>query len=171
VEIQENGRVQKSVLYVAIGVLMNGTSRIFACHNAPGAENLDDWKKVMRSWIERGLRRVLIIVQDDFSGLEKVNSAFFPKADIQLCIVHMQRNARKYLTKPENAEFQERVKEIKNCRSTADARIRWEERCDTFEEKAPHFIERLRKHRDRYLAFLDDPAAISCCPPRTREKP
>jgi transposase-like protein len=160
VDVQENGRVQKSVTYVVIGVLMSGISRVLACHTAPGPENLDEWKKVMRSLIERGLRRVLILVQDDFSGLEKVNSAFFPKADIQLCMVHMQRNARKYLTKSENAEFQDRIREIKNCRSLADAIVRWEELCQVFSGKAPHFIERLRKRRDRYLAFLDYPAGV-----------
>jgi putative transposase len=160
VEIQENGRVQTAVLYVIIGILMDGTSRVLACHVGLGDENLDEWKKVMRSLIDRGLRRVLIIVQDDFTGLEKVNNAFFTKADIQLCIVHMQRNARKYLTKTENAEFQERVREIKNFRSSEDARIKWEELCKKFEEKAPHFIDRLRKRRERYLAFLNYPASV-----------
>ena len=54
VDVQENGRVPKSVIYVVVGVLMNGISRVLACHTAPGTENLDEWKKVMRSLIDRG---------------------------------------------------------------------------------------------------------------------
>jgi len=56
-------------------------------------ENLEDWKAVLRNLLERGLRRVLLLVQDDFSGLLPITQSLFPNTDIQLGTVHMQRNA------------------------------------------------------------------------------
>ncbi|MFQ5667935.1 MAG: transposase [Candidatus Binatia bacterium] len=74
----------------------------------PGCENLEDWKKLLRTLLERGLRRVLIVVQDDFSGLLTVTQSLFPQADVQLRIVHMQRNAKTHLGKAEATAFTQR---------------------------------------------------------------
>ena len=59
----------------------------------------------MRSLLERGLRRVRIVVHDDFSGLLPIARSLFPVADVQLCMVHMQRNGRNHLSTADNVEL------------------------------------------------------------------
>ncbi len=51
--------------------------------------------KVMRDLVERGVRRPLLIVSDDFPGLEDAICQVFPLTDHQLCFVHLQRNIRR----------------------------------------------------------------------------
>ena len=113
VEIRESDRLRQAAIYLAVGLLRDGTKRVLSCTTRLGRENLEDWKLVLRNLAERGLRRVLLIVQDDFSGLLPVTSRLFPNADVQLCVVHMQRNAHKHLSKSDSAEFQQRWRNIK----------------------------------------------------------
>ena len=57
---------------------------------------------------------MLIIIQDDFSGLLPITKSLFTQADIQLCVVHMQRNAKNHLSKTDAAEFQQRWRALKS---------------------------------------------------------
>jgi transposase-like protein len=160
IEVREGDRLRPCCLYVAIGLGRDGKKRILACSARVGRENLEDWKTLLRSLLERGLRRVLIVVQDDFPGLSAVNKGLFPGADVQLCIVHMQRNARSHLGKADNPEFQQRMRQIKLCWDESTAQTLWEELCTKFEATSPTFIALLRKKRDMYLAFLKYPETI-----------
>ncbi len=160
VEIRDDDRIRPACIYVAVGLHTDGTKRVLSCQCLLGRESLDNWKKVLRSLLERGLRRVLCIVQDDFSGLLKLTSGLFPQSDIQLCIVHMQRNAKSHLPKADIAEFMARIRTIKACWDIEAAAARFDELCDTFTEKAPTFIEKLRKKREHYLAFVSFPQPV-----------
>ncbi|QJA06950.1 hypothetical protein FVE67_00690 [Thermosulfurimonas marina] len=79
-----------------------------------GQESKENWKKVLEKLIQRGLRRVLIVVHDDFPGLSSLTEAFFPRADIQLCTVHLLRNARRHLSREHYRTFRDYFQSIKN---------------------------------------------------------
>lgn len=160
IEVREGDRLRPCCLYVAIGLGRDGKKRVLACSARVGRENLEDWKALLRSLLERGLRRVLILVQDDFPGLSSVSKSLFPAADVQLCVVHLQRNAKSHLGKADNPEFQQRMRQIKLCWDEATAHALWEELCAKFETASPTFIALLRKKRDMYLAFLKYPETI-----------
>src|SRR6516225_8603351 len=62
VEIREGDRLKPACIYLVVGLGREGKKRVLACLAKSGRENLEDWKLVLRSLLERGLRRVLIIV-------------------------------------------------------------------------------------------------------------
>jgi Transposase, Mutator family len=130
--------------------------------HAPGAGNFARPRcpLVLRSLLERGLRRVLIVVQDDFSGLLPITKSLFPAADVQLCVVHMQRNAKNHLSKNDSAEFQQRWRALRETWDEQVARTQFEELCQRFDPDYPAFMAELRKKRDPYLAFVKYPDAI-----------
>jgi putative transposase len=160
VEIRDDDRIRPACIYVVVGLRRDGTKRVLCCQCIIGRESLDNWKKVLRSLLERGLRRVLCLVQDDFSGLLKLTSGLFPQSDIQLCVVHMQRNAKVHLPKADIAEFMARIRTIKACWNIEAAAAQFDELCETFADKAPTFIQALRKKRDHYLKFMSFPLPI-----------
>ena len=125
-----------------------------------GRENLEDWKFILRNLIERGLRRVLLLVQDDFSGLLAISKSLFPNTDVQLCTVHMQRNAKNHLSKPDASEFQQRWRAIKASWNLEVGNQQFEQLCDRFANQYPAFMDELRKKRMHYLAFLSYPESI-----------
>lgn len=160
VEVKEADRLRPCAIYLVVGLGRNGKKRVLASIVRPGRENLEDWKLVLRGLLERGLRRVLIVVHDDFSGLLPITKSLFPQADIQLCIVHMQRNAKSHLGKTDAPEFTKRMRALKTAWNQEVASAQFEDLCQRFHATYPSFIAEIRKKRDHYLAFLNYPDAI-----------
>jgi putative transposase len=157
VELRDSDKLRSACIYLVIGLGRDGKKSVLTCIARPGRENLEDWKSVLRALIERGLRRVMIFVQDDFSGLSSISQSFFPNADVQLCAVHMQRNAKTHLSKTDSSEFQQRWRAIKSSWDVEVGNRQFEELCDRFAKAYPTWIGELRKKRAHYLAFLKYP--------------
>jgi putative transposase len=160
VEFREADRLRPACIYVVVGLRRDGRKQVLTCLPRAGRENLEDWKVVLRNLVERGLRRVLLLVQDDFSGLLPIVQGLFPNSDVQLCSVHMQRNAKNHLNKADAAEFQQRWRTIKSSWNGEVGQQQFEQLCDRFAKGYPSFIAELRKKRQHYLAFLNYPESI-----------
>lgn len=160
VEFRDGDRLRPACIYLVVGLRRDGKKQVLTCFARPGRENLEDWKSVLRNLLERGLRRVLLLVQDDFSGLLPISQSLFPQTDVQLCTVHMQRNAKSHLPKAENTEFQQRWRTIKASWTPEVAQQQFEDLCQRFASSSPAFVAELRKKRPHYLAFLHYPEAI-----------
>jgi putative transposase len=157
VEWREGDKLRPATIYVAVGIGRDGKKRVLACLPQTGRENLEGWKILIRGLCERGLRRVMLIVHDDFPGLMPVFESLFPHADVQLCTVHMQRNAKTHLSKSDSMEFQNRWRAIKATWDVEVGNRQFEELCDCFAKKYPSWIAEIRKKRLHYLAFLKYP--------------
>jgi len=160
IEFRDGDRLRSACIYVVLGLRRDGRKQVLTCLPRPGRENLEDWKLVLRGLIERGLRRVLILVQDDFSGLLPITQSLFPSSDIQLCAVHLQRNAKTHLHKTDASEFQQRWRTIKSSWNPEVAQQQFEQLCDRFAKSYPTFIAEVRKKRQHYLAFVAYPESI-----------
>ncbi len=160
VEVREGDRLRPACIYLVIGLGRDGKKRVLASLFRLGRENLEEWKNVLRGLIERGLRRVLLVVHDDFSGLRPITHSLFPQADVQLCIVHLQRHARSHLLKTEATEFNQRIRALQAAWNAEVAATQFEDLCQRFESRSPSFIHEIRKKREPYLAFLNYPDAI-----------
>src|SRR5438105_4691266 len=145
VEFRDGDRLRPACIYVVVGLRRDGRKQVLTCLARPGRENLEDWKAVLRALLERGLRRVLLLVQDDFSGLLSITQSLFPNADVQLCVVHMQRNAKNHLSKSDSAEFQQSWRPINASWNTEVGHQQFEQLCDRFAKDYPSFIAELRK--------------------------
>lgn len=157
VELRDGDKLRSACIYLVVGLGRDGKKRVLSCIAKAGRENLEDWKVVLRGLLERGLRRVMIFIQDDFSGLMPISQSFFPNADVQLCAVHMQRNAKTHLSKSDALEFQQRWRAIKSSWDVEVGNRQFEELCDRFAKSYPSWIGELRKKRSHYLAFLKYP--------------
>jgi len=160
IELRDGDKLRSACIYFVVGLGCDGKKQILACIARPGRENLEDWKFILRGVIERGLRRVMIVIHDDFSGLMPITASLFPNSDVQLCVVHMQRNAKTHLSKPDAVEFQQRWRAIKTCWDLELANHQFEELCDRFAKANPTWIAELRKKREHYLAFLKYPDSM-----------
>jgi putative transposase len=144
VELRDGDKLRSTCIYLVVGLGRDGKKRVLSCLARPGRENLEDWKSILRGLIERGLRRVMIFIQDDFSGLLPIT-------------VHMQRNAKTHLSKTDSIEFQQRWRAIKSSWDVEVGNRQFEELCDRFATAYPTWIGELRKKREHYLAFLKYP--------------
>ena len=145
--------------YVALGLSLEGQKLVLGLYTFEGDESKENWKKVLEKLVQRGLRRALIVVHDDFPGLVSLTKAFFPKADIQLCTVHLLRNAKKHLNREHYRTFREYIQGIKNSLSYEEGSRLF----DALMKRLPgkvDFVERVANRKEHYLAFLKYPKEL-----------
>src|SRR5215469_7239269 len=160
VEFRDQDRLRPACIYVVVGLRRDGRKQVLTCLPRPGRENLEDWKFVLRSLLERGLRRVLLLVQDDFFGLLPITQSWFTNTDVQLCTVHMQRNAKTHLSKADATEFQQRWRAIKSSWNLEVANQQFEQLCDRFAKNSPAFVVHIVPYFEKMLLPRIKPSHI-----------
>lgn len=153
-------QVKNNVIYNVIGIDMDGEKDLLGFYIEEGNENREDWLVILNNLIQRGLKRVLVIVSDDFPGLDDAISTLFPKTDHQLCFIHMQRNVRKNMSKTDSKEFNKRVTTIRYLNDYEKALAQFETLCNEYKDKYSTFMSYLLKKKDRYFNFIKYPEEI-----------
>ncbi len=95
VKIREDGIVRNKAIYLALGVLPDGTRDILGIwiENTEGAKF---WLKVFNDLKTRGVDDVLIAVTDGLKGVPEALAAAFPRTTLQTCVVHLIRNSLEF---------------------------------------------------------------------------
>ncbi len=92
VKIREDGVVRAKAVYLALGVLADGSRDILGVwvENTEGAKF---WMKVFNDLKTRGVQDILIAVTDGLKGMPDALGAVFPATTLQTCIVHLISNS------------------------------------------------------------------------------
>jgi putative transposase len=95
VKIREDAVVRNKAIYLALGILPDGTRDILGLwiENTEGAKF---WMKVFNDLRTRGVADILIAVTDGLKGIGEALGAVFPATTLQTCIVHLIRNSLDY---------------------------------------------------------------------------
>lgn len=95
VKMRDEGVVRSKAVYLALGVLPDGTRDILGLwiENTEGARF---WLKVFNDLKTRGVDDILIAVTDGLKGIGEALATVFPATTLQTCIVHLIRNSLKY---------------------------------------------------------------------------
>ncbi len=118
--IKDNLKVRNACIYTVLGIDLHGRKDVYGYYTFFGSENRADWLKVFNDLIERGLKEIVVIVSDDFSGMNSAIKALYPLTEHQLCYVHLQRNVRRNMAKEDASSFN---KELENIKLTRDSTI------------------------------------------------
>ena len=92
VKIRDEGFVRNKAVYIALGILPDGTKEILGIW-IEQTEGAKFWMRVMNELRNRGVADILIAVVDGLKGFPEAISAVFPKTVVQTCIVHLIRNS------------------------------------------------------------------------------
>lgn len=96
VKVRQDKRVINKSIYLALGVNMEGHKELLGMWMSEN-EGAKFWLNVLTELQNRGVKDILITCVDGLKGFPDAINTVFPKAQIQLCIVHMVRNAMKYV--------------------------------------------------------------------------
>jgi putative transposase len=110
VRIREDAVVRNKAIYLALGILPDGTRDILALwiENTEGARF---WMKVFNDLKTRGVNDILIAVTDGLKGMPEALAAVFPATTLQTCIVHLIRNNLDYASWKDRRGHYERHRE------------------------------------------------------------
>jgi putative transposase len=92
VKIRDEGVVRNKAIYLALGVLPDGTRDVLGLW-IEQTEGAKFWMKVVNDMKSRGVEDILIAVVDGLKGFPEAIGAVFPATTIQTCIVHLIRNS------------------------------------------------------------------------------
>ena len=92
VKIRDETTVRSKAVYLALGVLPNGTREILGIW-IEQTEGAKFWMKVLTDLKVRGCQDILIAVTDGLKGMSEALAAVFPLTTLQTCLVHLIRHS------------------------------------------------------------------------------
>jgi putative transposase len=97
VKIRDNGQVQNRAIYLAIAIKLDGTKEVLGMWTSPN-EGAKFWLQVLTELQNRGVEDIFIACVDGLKGFPEAIETVYPKAKVQLCIVHLVRASLNYVS-------------------------------------------------------------------------
>ena len=101
---RENGKVVTKAVYNLLGINQEGKKDILGFYISE-SEGAHYWLGILNDLKARGVEDILIACIDGLSGFKEAIEASFPKAEVQLCVVHQIRHSIKYVTSKDQKSF------------------------------------------------------------------
>ena len=160
VKIKEDAVVRNKAIYLALGVLPDGTRDILGLW-IEGTEGAKFWMKVFNDLKTRGVNDILIAVTDGLKGMPEALAAVYPATTLQTCIVHLIRNSLDYASWKDRKLLAAAIKPIYTAANAQAA----EAELDAFAQgpwgvKFPTVVAAWRRAWDRVIPFFAFPPSI-----------
>jgi len=159
VSIRHEGRVHKKAVYVALGITMEGHKEVLGLWISKN-EGAKFWLSVLTELQNRGLQDVLIFCVDGLSGFPEAIEAVYPKAKVQLCIVHMVRNSVKYVGSKHQKEVCSDLRTIYSSVSEKQASKELENFKQKWNDKYPAIYQSWYTNWKNLITIFEYPADI-----------
>jgi transposase-like protein len=111
VNIRDEGHVGKKAVYLALAIRLDGQKELLGMWIEKN-EGSKFWVGILNELKNRGVQDILLAAVDGLTGFPEAVNAVFPKAEVQLCIVHMVRNSVKYVPYKDRKAVTTDLKEI-----------------------------------------------------------
>src|SRR5580698_7549723 len=145
VKMRHEGRVENRAVYVALGINLEGRKEVLGLWTAAN-EGAKFWLNVLTELRNRGVRDVYLVCVDGLKGFPQAIESIYPKALVQLCIVHMVRASLNYVTWQDRRKVAADLKPIYKALTADDA----ERQLTEFETIWPKYPAIARLWRDQW---------------------
>ena len=160
VKIREEAVVRNKAIYLALGVLPDGSRDILGLwiENTEGAKF---WMKVFNDLKTRGVADILIAVTDGLKGIPEALGAVFPATTLQTCIVHLIRNSLDYASWKDRKALAAPLKPVYTAVNADDAGHALDEfEAGPWGQRFPNIVATWRRAWDRVIPFFAFPPAV-----------
>src|SRR3954471_18623158 len=158
-KVRDGGAVRVKAVYLALGVNLNGDKELLGLWVAQ-TEGAKFWLQVATELKNRGVQDIFIACVDGLKGFPEAIEAVYPKAAVQLCIVHMVRNSLNFVPWKTQKEVAADLKTIYTSSTVELA----EQMLGAFEAKwdknYPSIGQSWRRNWARVIPFFDYPPEI-----------
>jgi transposase-like protein len=154
VKIRDEGVVRSKAIYLALGVLPDGTRDILGLwiENTEGAKF---WLKVFNDLKTRGVHDILIAVTDGLKGIGEALTAVFAATTLQTCIVHLIRNSLGYASWRDRKALAKALRPIYTALNADTAALALEEfEQGPWGQRFPTVVTAWRSAWDRVIPFF-----------------
>ena len=159
VKIRQDRQVINKSFYLALGVNMEGHKELLGIWLSEN-EGSKFWLGVLTELQSRGVKDILIACVDGLKGFPDAINAVYPDTQIQLCIVHMVRNAMKYVPWKDYKPVAADLKLIYQATTEDQALLALDQFCENWDGKYPQIGKSWRNHWENLNTLFNYPPDI-----------
>lgn len=159
VKIRQDKQVVNKAIYLALGVNMEGHKELLGLWISEN-EGAKFWLNVLTELQNRGVKDILIACVDGLKGFPDAINTAFPQTQIQLCIVHMVRNAMKYVPWKDYKAVAADLKRIYQSVTEEEALLALDQFAGRWDDKYPQISRSWRSHWDNLNTLFNYPEDI-----------
>lgn len=158
-KVRQDGKVVSKAAYNVLAVDLQGRKDLLGIYIGD-AESARFWLSVLMDLQNRGVQDLLITSIDNLTGFGDAIETVFPKADVQLCLVHQVRNSLRYVTSKDQKAVVADLKPIYQSANLSGAEQKLADFTSKWEKKYPLVVESWQRNWLRLTRFFEYPAAI-----------
>jgi len=159
VKMRYEGRVENRAVYVAIGVDLEGHKEVLGLWTSAN-EGAKFWLSVLTELKNRGVKDLFIVCVDGLKGFPQAIEAVFPRAQVQLCIVHLVRASLNYVNWKERKQVAADLKPIYRAASAVEAEVELESFMAQWGGKYKAIGKLWKENWERVIPFFAFPAEV-----------
>jgi putative transposase len=159
VKMRDNGHVKNRAVYVAIGVNLEGGKEVLGLWSSDH-EGAKLWLQVVTELRNRGVEDIFIACVDGLKGFPEAIELVYPKAQVQLCIVHMVRHSLNYVSWKQRRAVASDLRNIYTAATAEAAEAELDAFAEKWDKSHPTISQVWRRNWERIMPFFAYPAEI-----------
>jgi putative transposase len=159
VKVRHNSTVINKAVYLAIGITWDGAKEVLGMWIAE-TEGAKFWLQVVTELKSRGVNDIFIACVDGLKGFPEAIEAVFPKAQVQLCIVHMVRNSLRFVSWKQRKEVAADLKIIYQAATVDQAEANLTAFAKKWDASHPTIAKSWRNNWERIIPMFSYPPEI-----------
>ncbi len=152
-------KVASKAAYTCLGLNIDGHKDLLGLWVGE-AEGATFWLSVMTELKNRGVKEICIACVDGLKGFPETINTVFPRAEVQLCIVHQIRNSMKYVATKDQKAFARDLKTVYSAPTEEAALLNLQTIEDTWGKKYILALKSWRNNWNQLSVFLKYPEEI-----------
>jgi len=160
VTVKDSIKTTKRAVYTILGYDIHGFKEVLGVWIGEESESAHFWLNIFDELKTRGLEDIFFISMDGLTGLEKGVTTIYPNAVIQRCIVHLVRNALKFVPSKDYKAFTKDLKSIYQATNLNEATHNFSKFKEEDWEKYNGAISVFERHWTHIEQLFDYPKAV-----------
>ena len=159
VKVRDAGKVSTQAVHVALGITMEGNKEVLGLWMSQN-EGAKFWLQVLTELKNRGIQDIFIACVDGLTGFPDAIATVFPQTKVQLCIVHLIRNALRYVSWKDRKAVAADLKPIYKASTVAEAEAALDAFAQKWDQSYPAISALWMRHWENVIPFFDYPEDI-----------
>lgn len=159
IKVHQDKRVIKKAVYLALGINTEGHKELLGMWLSE-AEGAKFWLSVLTELQNRGVQDIIIAAVDGLTGFPEAINTVYPKAQVQLCIVHMVRNSLKYVSFKDRKSVAADLKRIYQSITAEEATLELKSFAEKWDSRYPSIAKSWQNHWENVIPLFSYPDEI-----------
>ncbi|MGH3940262.1 MAG: IS256 family transposase [Pseudonocardiaceae bacterium] len=159
IRVRDKGAVTQKAAHLVVGVDVDGRKHVLGIW-IDDTESAKFWNQVLTQLRNRGLKDILILCCDGLTGLPDAARSVFPDTVIQTCVVHVIRNAMKFVSFGDRKKVAAAMRAIYTAPTVEAAELALNDFRTEFGRQYPGSVAVWERAWPEFIPFLDYPPEL-----------